>query len=1339
MEGLCTGPSPTNMAIVRRESFPRVPPELLLREHAAKFNLMGMGLTSLLEAMKPPVRPVPPPLTGSGDCSVKGFLNSRNDGLLPRKKPLPHTNIKKSTGTLYFSLEGAYHPPSCNGHTAVGSDGNDYEASRTGCLFSEVDTSRLTAVELVRRPGPDASKRDAKTGKQLPRATRREIDTTRSEREVLWGYNTGAVIHVTLCPFAADLRTIRRPIEEAKRLRDQGFSVAKSRLSQRQGSTADDSGWETSPDESSRDASEGEESNDNVLLSLREKVPRGISLLGYHSSCTVSSLTYHPRHDLAISGGVDGSLCVWDLHNHYKQTLRERRNQEEDIRGAKTVEQFVSYVRTRKLTQTIVHAHHGCVTSIEAFNELLLSGGMDGAVKAWRCQVENVFGSLNGLPKYIEYQVFNSTGWVRQICLLKDRFALGGDLMVCSEDGAISSFKSSTVPQRTQVSGTRETGLWGKPLLEALRNHKNLKVEVKTQNTQPSSRGGCRQAQRGDNHPFFTAVVRTRKEKIDQDDFPLSYENIDLPCTLSLTRTVHITSEEARLARSTELKGRKCHDGTSSITRLLPLGRHNVLIAIGYSPFARLLDMSRLKPTSIVLHPSLRTLSELGTQPAYFTVVDQKQQMKKLNSQQLIGTSSQMQGKAPGVEPLRFVDVLYIVTVDYLILLDNRNTVFVWDTTANKQIISHHIPDVSEGGRNNVALKLLPCGTRYYEETCTPGETQTTASPREYVPSRSLPKGRSMFPFFVVCTMGLELYDLVISVYAELAFKAHKDRVIGMYAVRQPCATSRRYILSPYPVSMNGCNDQAAQRTTPSTSVCPPESVDVERRGLSSATPSGREVFNFTVTESSTENVEQLVLEGLECEMNEVDDHYQLHTLTCSGDGVIHVWGNSFQPICSYNNDSLKKNFAELRIRDLSESESTEPVGKNNEKTTRKFCNREKDIVSMGKFDKFYDTTSFFYSPQWNMAITGHDDGGIRFWQCEQQLPRCTWYRGAHKNSVSGIVGARIPKRSLEEVLSLVQRGNGSPSLHLGWFEVLATVSYDGWLKVWGGASEAMVVLNLSTKVSNNELLCVEFSEIGQYFIVGDNAGVISTWNAHKLDPLFSIPSKPPIPLAPRPKRLFSMQNKAAIGQNPHGENTAYSATTPNVHHTEGVTVLVVDGNFVFSGGEDGRVLLWNLTNGELVREYFLEPFSSSRSDLQSVLHGPTVPAILGGGSSHGSNDRAIARQGGGETGGATSSIVSILLLRERNGDLLIATNGGFIYHFFQKCSSPRQAYRHTSTITSICVLNEGCETEQELRDSVKEVGDNTVFELAIGGDDGQITVLHETKFSRVFSAGAPS
>ncbi|EAN78791.1 hypothetical protein, conserved [Trypanosoma brucei brucei TREU927] len=1366
MDDPCSAPLPTSTEIVRRECFPRIPPEILLREHAARYHLMGLGLLSLLEALKPQLGQVFPSF---GDCdgsAMRDVVGNRANGLLERKPPLPQTNIKlDKSPSNRLEEKGAGCRLAYGVHTVPSNDAYCSQVNRSGCVFSEVDSSRLTAVELVRR---FVQKRTGKAGKGNPGPLpqRGDNEATQEDREALWGYSTGAVVHVTFYPFASHLRAMRQSAGESKRVRRRGNSASETASSNKGGDDDDDDDdGEQRPVEGSEHGSsdrgaEGD-ADEAELLCLYEQAPRGVSLLGYHGSCSVTSLVYHPINDLAVSGGVDGSLLVWDVHNRYRQVLRDKKNCDEDNRETRTLQHFTHHVQTRKLVQSIGHVHNGSVTSLEVYGDLLLSGGMDGTVRVWQNSEKTVFGSASGLPQYLGYQVFHCNGWVRHICYAGDRVSHGGDIMICSEDGVISYLKSGEVSPRGNVGLFQGSSRWGKPLLEALRNQRAVaaRAEVRKAQRVQLVREGESCSTRQINSEFSSSLFSGNLAKEGGGKAPISVSHRgDSPSRLQLTRTMRTISEESRLARSIELSGVKGSESTNSITRMFPMHRHNILAVVGYSPSVRFLDISRLKLTSMVVHPSLTALSKVGPHASGLSTRDKKQHRPssggstQLKSHKLISSASHAQVRGCG-EALRFLDLLYINALDYMILLDNRNTVFVWDNTSNKMVASYKVPDVSDGGRNNVAFHLLPSGTRYYEGEHPTGEnggqgfSDASESPRSRSTShyqaasvqrqRQQP-GVTRIPFFVACTMGLELYDLVISVYAELEFKPHSDRVVGIFAVQQPSGTSSRYTLSPSPINTNGIFDDILKKP-PS----PSDHMELEESSISerlmrphTAAPNCLGKFKFTCSSSDNEPAELFTEEELMCQVHEVDEHYQPRVLTCSGDGIIHVWGSYFHPICSYNNESLKKDFAELRVSVVNSAQGFEHTTPMVERMSVEPGKRTANSAEVEKLGRYYDTACFYYNLRWNTAVTGHDDGSIRYWHCGQQLPKCAWFKGLHQNTVSGVVGARISRWCVQQALSS-QGMRDDDVARLGCIDVLATVSYDGHLKLWGGANEAKAVPYLSTKVSSNELLCVDFSEVGQYFVVGDTVGTISTWSAHKLEPRFSIPSEPPAPWVPRFAKLSEKTVRRFSARKVNREEPEPVIRVKGIYHTDGVTALLVDGNFVFSGGEDGRVFLWDLVNGILVREYYLNSVTERDVTRQTLLAGG-VPSAARNNSGLFLSKEVNNSFGGTKRRNEKGYVVNISLLKERNGDLLISTSEGWIYHFRQSCSHPLQMYKHSFRIASVCVLFEGYEQKENSgfpngRNSIGFDGsDGSVFELAVGADDGHLVVLHETKFSKL-------
>ncbi|KAH9589011.1 WD40 repeat [Trypanosoma melophagium] len=1430
-------PSPVATMIVRRQCFPRVPPELLLREHAERFRLTGLTLASLLSAVTPRVYDVLPPFVAQTD--INGEVNHELIDIILKdmtkmptvtREHIKETNItrKRMTyeeGKLKGLLGATKTQSSSLNNTAI--EKEDVQNENVPFIFEEASPSRITATGIVRRKIPlmemaDLSAQSVSDRRLFTRGETALPDFDVEEREVLWGYDTGAVVHVGLRTFALDLQVLRQYETLLPTHRRRRCSSSEIQVSSREVSMDDNSG------DSSRMLLEGKgsatktekytEERDDTIDIMSERAPYGVSLLGYHPVGTVCCLVYDAANDLAISGGDDGSLLVWDLHQRYRAAYRERHVNDDELRQMRPMQQFSKYVKSRRLVQQIRHAHNGGISTLATHCELLLSGGVDGTVKVWSTEQSSSHNSFSvAPPQYIERQLFRCRGWVRHIWCAPERSVQGDDVIITSESGDITCLKGSTASQQPIVQTSRGRH---KLLLDALR-------ESGSPLSMPDTDGKRRL---GVVSPPSTlnSLVRVKCNE-DESTLPdLSPEERKafrllnsgvITRALRRTRTLQTISEEARLASSVGNRFSLRDESTSAITRIIPLVERNLFITVGYSSMVRFLDMNRRTVAGVVEHPSLTAASERGKRDGNTTINNngngtsntmKKEPNSRVKSVQfkidrkgthgLCGSGNTSHGIISGKnEVLRFIDVLYVSSCDYLLLLDNRNTVFLWDYAENNMLTSWIVPNVNEGGKQNIALSLLPCGTRHYESGCIRSKNRVR-SRTLYRPQRRVAcyykytdeteESRmsdgdltrvTRIPFFVVCSKSLELCDIVVESNARLEFQGHQDSIVGIFIRKDPLSSSpknkkvNKEILLTTTTSSGGVTVEKSEtfdkKTTNAVDVIgrntqQGHNIAAHSRGGDRKVGHYFEAIDKLYDSSGHDNNTKLNNEHnlslrFEKSLRKTEDSNRLRVLSCSVDGTICFWGNLFEPLRTFNHKTIAKENAKFCTTTTHKPVSLDNVISPFDAPLRILKDKKTGKVIEIENDGCDDTTSFYFSARWNFAITGHDDGSIRFWPCNQQLATFAWHKRIHRNAVSGLMEARIGRTEKQRRIDVLQGKSPEDISGNECIELLATVSYDGYLAVWERPETAKIHLYARTRVSQSELLCVAFDEMNQLFIVGDSSGMVSSWSARDLELRCKIPSRPNSPWRPvvtaagsdlTSSGLFAPTAVPASNDGRSSESVK-STRAKRVGHTEAVTALLVDGNLVFSGGEDGRVFLWDLNFGVLIREYFLLHDTEiiawhrrcRKSESEKKMHGTTMYS-----NETTSRTVGVSRPTTEMMWFPSENVTSLVLLKRRRGDFLVATREGWIYHFRQKEPYPYSTYEHNSSIRCMCVLQEGWDSEEEEKeakgreDNVTNNSDSgsleftgiflrkkdLAFEVAIGCENGKIAVIREAFFS---------
>ncbi|ESL05726.1 hypothetical protein TRSC58_06613 [Trypanosoma rangeli SC58] len=1384
-------PIPVSTTVVRRQYYPCVPPELLLEEHAGKFYFSGLTPASLLNAVSPRVNPVLPPFlgrkeTGGGMADDLVYALIRENVRLP---PVPTDNIKELSPVAQRLKKDAEAKRRANTGSPLKIKKQLLGEDEGTFVFEEASTSHITAVALLRVPAErnDDSKVAGREGEKaektffsiygsVPR------DLKLEERECLWGYSTGAVLLVSLRGYATDLRN-RRYYETLPLLAQRSYLDYEPEMSGFSPSGGSDSLLFIAERQHNSLLGCGISTEEHHFIrDMSKQAPRGVSLLGYHPVGGVCALVYDSHNDLAISGGMDGTLFVWDVHQQYRGALREKYMRDEDTRNMRPAQQFAAYVHTRRLTQRISRAHNTSISSLATHSELMISGGVDGTVKIWSCM--HLTGStVHGAPpQYVEQQVFNCNGWVRDIWSSPERIVQGEDVLVTGENGSIFGFKGTTFSQEPVMQVSHMEKKW----LHALRKSAGQRLG----STFFPARRNSTDRQSLMQFPKFTGRRVSsgspsggllKPATSEQEAMKLLHRGV-ITQALRLTRKVQIIGEEARLAVLPGSNHSVRNETTSSITRIIPLVEYNLFIVLGYSPMIRFLDMTHLSVASVVVHPSLSAASgdeKGGTVQAASPSNPRgsgRGQRKPLNNASAQKKSFLMSGNAGvgGAEALRFVDVLYVTSLSYLLLLDNRNTVFVWDNVEKIFLTSWKSPATDEGGKAKTALRLLSCGTRHYERSGDSGrgrisdQLHSKAKRRVacfYGQADNLEGNATMedeareitIPFFVVCNTGVELCDVVIETEARLEFRGHQDAIVGIFLRNSPPSSFQRIEKRPKPTPEAGDAFEQSVYGGANRSLC---GRMIER------TMSGRAITHLNDKfKGGNRDVERDFGPESECfkeSLWSTEASGRIYALSCSVDGDIGFWGSSFEPLSVYHHESVsEKNFEfcttvvhEPFPRDGVVSPFDVPPC-----TIKKKNGVGNEVESGGN-----DVTAFYYCARWNLAVTGHDDGSIRYWPCGNEVATCVWHKGLHNNAVSGLVAARIVRQE-DQFGTLARLGSVVNSLTAKEpDELLATVSFDGYLAVWEDPEQAKAKPHGRTRISFNELLCLAFDEINELFVVGDSAGTVSSWHVRSLEPRCSIPSRPPSPWRPSVTalkssaadvRVVSPAPNTATWQSRHhcGDISSSSSGGDSVSvtlgsglprekekgkvrrgHTEAVTALIVDGNFVFSGGEDGRVFLWDLRIGVLLREYIL------LHDVDEIAqHCRQVKSVTGMQGS--SSDRRVINCSsmantivppGRAVKLYSENVTAFALLKRRNGDLLVATREGWLYHFGQNYTYPRSTYKHSSSVRCMCVLQDGCaEDNANLDDDESQHSKEALaFELVVGDDEGNMALIREPYFT---------
>eukprot|EP00796_Vickermania_ingenoplastis_P013398 gene13398-9221_t len=644
-------PFPVTVYVRLSSVYPCVPQELILRQYTKAFGISDYSPSSLVEALFPAnlAQFVPPESCGEAvHDSIK-----KNKSM--RRPPLPRENIRNDV----MQSEPDKKLVSKVGVTSM------FSFPRLG--------STIACVCCLREPN--------------------EPFLSEEDTQFLMGYDTGAVIVVSLKQYGAQLESMR--MAEFK---------------------ADILGEDATLPES--------EGGLSIHLWGTSRTPSGVELQGYHHSGKVLCVTHDCNVDLGITGGADGVLYLWDIRNRHGTAKRNLINQSQVTRSSAT-SQFSEAVRNRRLLHSIKGAHDGPVSAVTMYTTFLITGGADKKVRIWQCEV-----AKNGTPQtYVVFQEFSMEGWVRSVTAAPLRGVQMDDVLVTDDNGVMMGLKACTAEMKSVFTRSR-TDIGSGPELDI---------------------------------PKVRSVTGDGK------------------LTFCVTRTHHFFSEESMRIGPSRVRFKE--EISNTMLRVIPIMNYTALLSVTFSPIVRLMDYAHLRVSAKVQHPSLTAIGAKVNAKAASSVYrnenERRRQVfdeKKENLEQgnRLEPNSSAKLETLRSEPLRFIDALYIPMYDIILLLDNRNTVFVYERNSNDVLAKVSISSSNEEGKPKKAKELLPVGRCYNDAT----ELSKTSS-------ESLLEGRDFsIPFFVLTDRSVDLFHVLPTRNTVIEVPAHKTAVVGL-AYRQ--------------------------------------------------------------------------------------------------------------------------------------------------------------------------------------------------------------------------------------------------------------------------------------------------------------------------------------------------------------------------------------------------------------------------------------------------------------------------------------------------------------------------------------------------------------------------
>eukprot|EP00741_Cyanophora_paradoxa_P010601 tig00020537_g10245.t1 len=169
------------------------------------------------------------------------------------------------------------------------------------------------------------------------------------------------------------------------------------------------------------------------------------------------------------------------------------------------------------------------------------------------------------------------------------------------------------------------------------------------------------------------------------------------------------------------------------------------------------------------------------------------------------------------------------------------------------------------------------------------------------------------------------------------------------------------------------------------------------------------------------------------------------------------------------------------------------------------------------------EISALCYVDPLELLVSGNDDGTIRGWSVSSGQP---WTLTGHTNTVTGLTWGALDGKHPEAVF-------------------LLSCSFDGHVGVWDvrRARDAQPHLQSLFRAHEEEVLCIAFNPLNGTIITGSNDATIRAWSEETLE---------------------------------------RAATLAG--HTEAVTCLALDGNFLLSGSDDCTVRVWDTFNQQALR-----------------------------------------------------------------------------------------------------------------------------------------------------------
>lgn len=447
------------------------------------------------------------------------------------------------------------------------------------------------------------------------------------------------------------------------------------------------------------------------------RIPSGVELQGYHNSGSVVCVTHDYNLDVGVTGSADGALYLWDIRNRFGSSAKNLINQTQLSRTS-AASQFSEAVRFRRICGYVKAAHNGPVSALSVYNTFLISGGADQKIRIWTPTVDKE--GLN--PMYIGFQEFRMEGWIRSITAAPFRGIQLEDVLITDDCGVMMGLKACTAEMKAVFSRS-------------------------------------------------SSALSTRSM--------FHHRGTDGILTFCTTRVHHFFSEEG--LRLGPARVRCKNEVSNTMIRVIPVLNYTSLISVTFSPVVQFMDYGQLRVSRKIQHPSLTALGAKVKATAASSIynIESERRQRVFHETGDNGDQGSIFEPKPTkkldnarAEPLRFVDVLYIPAYDMILLLDNRNTVFVFEQNSNDILAQVTISNRNEDQKAKRAVSFLPIGKCYHE--CPNSSSKRTSLDPSY-------KDQDFrIPFLVVTNKSIELFHILPTKPTLIEVPAHRTAVIGL-------------------------------------------------------------------------------------------------------------------------------------------------------------------------------------------------------------------------------------------------------------------------------------------------------------------------------------------------------------------------------------------------------------------------------------------------------------------------------------------------------------------------------------------------------------------------------